>query len=95
MGNKQQKNLGFTEPKEAKKTENEELIERESYLDTLIQIIGNKERGYAAIVGRHRITDWHPEKWQLLKTLADKQLEITLRAVAVMIEINDELKNNS
>lgn len=47
------------EESQNRKDYSDEKIERKEIVGTPIVIIGNKERGYAPVVGKNRLTEWH------------------------------------
>lgn len=64
----------------------EEEIEREQVKDTPFWCIGNKEKGYFLVMGKHRITEIYQYKNQAYNALDTERWKIILNVIAIMME---------
>ena len=66
----------------------EELLEQHDVTNTIFTIVGNKLRGYAITVGKHRLSDWQSKK-QCHDQINQKDWHLIFALMSVAIDYQE------
>lgn len=73
------------------KIEEEQIFEKYNLGESnILAIVGNKERGYALVLSKHRITDWFKTPAEAEQYIEDNRWHVITIIIGTMIELQKE-----
>ena len=84
------------EIQETSKPANAPLITRYKLQESPLEVVGNEEKGYTVVMGKHRLLEWFKSEEELKIYIGENWLNLVTSIVATMIVIaneNTEFKN--
>ena len=76
------------------KEKSSQLVERQPVGQSILSIVGNREKGYALVIGKHRITDWKDSIEEVENYMVTEFWHVVTMLIATMQGIDEERRKS-